>query len=459
MFGRGDTSRSGGAFDPSQTERSDLGAHGQELAAEPPPKQHLLDRALFIAWALVCFSVTFTQPENEEGSRAVEALWGFAYLVAIAGIVVERKTAIRLMRASLPLILILVVAGLSTLWSDAPGIAARRSVALLGTSLVALSLVCRLGLKGFIETIGLLFMLVAAWSAALIVLLPEYGITPDRGWKGFFENKNELGLNMVLGMVMFSCVGDGSHGIRRIFQIAALPLFLVLVIGSGSATSFIVAVTLALLFLLALWSRARQSAKPALLGALVLSAAALAAILSGIGQNEAFGALGRDATLTGRTEIWPRIIDAIGARPLLGYGHGVFWSPEGPGGPETSMFADWYPGVAHNGFLEVALYTGMLGEAALIFFLVIGLTRAAAAFWEGRDRSSAWPLFAMLFVILTNLTETSFERVNSFHWVVLVAAFFFSIDAWQRRAVLERRSRKGELDAQIAFRSTNPIQF
>ena len=38
-------------------------------------------------------------------------------------------------------------------------------------------------------------------------------------------------------------------------------------------------------------------------------------------------ALGRSATLTGRTRIWQMSLDNIAQRPWLGYGFGAFWRP------------------------------------------------------------------------------------------------------------------------------------
>lgn len=38
------------------------------------------------------------------------------------------------------------------------------------------------------------------------------------------------------------------------------------------------------------------------------------------------GALGKDASLTGRTDVWEFVIDRIKDRPILGYGFGTFWN-------------------------------------------------------------------------------------------------------------------------------------
>ena len=47
-----------------------------------------------------------------------------------------------------------------------------------------------------------------------------------------------------------------------------------------------------------------------------------------------FGLLGKDATLTGRTQIWAAIMRQIDQRPWLGYGYAAIWDePTGQWGP------------------------------------------------------------------------------------------------------------------------------
>lgn len=442
MLRKGKIPLSIGASDGTQRGPSDTNRRSWELVSEPSPRARWIDRALFIAWALVTYVLTFALSHSDDdvptSNSVAAAAWGLAYLVAIAVIVVDRRTAIRLARGALPLVAIIVLAGLSTVWSVSPEATVTKSLALLGSTLVALALVCRLGLKGFVQALGLLFVFLALLNAALIAAAPSYSLKADGAWQGFFTTKSELGLTMVFGILTVICMGDTRRRIHQTAQIAAITLSFILVIGSRSVTSLLVAVALALIVPLAFWMRERQSSRTGLLRALVLSATACTAMMCSIDAKAVLDALGRDDTLTGRgTIIWPGVIDAIRDRPLLGYGHAAFWSPEGPSTQYVGSRA-WMPGIAHNGFLEVALHTGMAGEAALVFFLLIGLLRGAALFWRGRDRLSAWPFLAMVYAILANLTETSFERGNEFHWVALVAAFLFSTDAWQRRVNRER---------------------
>jgi O-antigen ligase len=305
---------------------------------------------------------------------------------------------------------------------------------LLGATVIAIALACRLGLKGFIGTIGLLIVLEGVSSALLVFYNPDLGVMGGGEWQGIFAHKNELGLAMVLGMVTVACLGDEWRGIRRGLRIAALVAMMVLIVGSRSATSLSVALTFALIFPLGLWSRSRNDVRPALFGGLLLSVPVTAALLTGVGANRLLSVFGRDTSLSGRADLWQVLIADIGQRPALGYGYGVYWSPNGPAAHYLLRIIHWNPGMAHNGFLEVALNTGLVGVGVLILLLVVGVTRAWAQFWEGRDRASAWPFYAIVYVILSNFSEASFERRHNIHWVVFVAAFLFATDYCLRRA-------------------------
>jgi O-antigen ligase len=206
---------------------------------------------------------------------------------------------------------------------------------------------------------------------------------------------------------------EHSSGNRRARQIGAIFVFLMLLIGaknaSGLATAFALVILIGALF----WSRARQSGRLALFGALAASLAVYAGSVLDVSEDGIFGILGRDATLSGRTDLWQLVMDAIGDRPMLGYGYSAFWGADGPAANLVYPVIGWTPAAAHNGFLEVAINLGIAGEVLLIFLLAIGLRRAAVFFWRGRDWLSAWPLVTMLYMILSNISNATFLSFGS----------------------------------------------
>ena len=67
--------------------------------------------------------------------------------------------------------------------------------------------------------------------------------------------------------------------------------------------------------------------------------------------------VGRNATLTGRTEVWAGLLPDVMRQPFLGYGFGSFWT--------LRRILDHHIGEAHNGYLEVCLGLGFVG---LLFY-------------------------------------------------------------------------------------------
>lgn len=395
----------------------------------------LRDRLLFALvilitvglWALVPDAEA--QADPEAGSPLAQLTFGLLYVGAFLGIFVERKLSLKLMRTALPLMLLLLVAVLSSLWSEDPWPTVRRSLSLLGSSALALYFVRRLGIKGFAHTFANTATLIAFLSVILIIFYPIIGVMPDDGaWRGLFIHKNGLGQFACVALLTLACVRDTSRGPRNSFRTFAFLLFLVLLIGSRSSSSEIISVVLAIVAAVALWSRAARSLKPAVFTLLAVSAASLIAIMSGFSVDDALALLGKDATLTGRTDLWAGLIDAVGERPLLGYGYQAFFTPNAGMARYVAMVDAPH---AHNGYLGIALGLGVVGLIALALALATGLAHAWRLFWYNHDRLAIWPFLVILYTILADFTEDHFQQASVL-WFLFVAAFLFaSHAAWR----------------------------
>lgn len=81
-------------------------------------------------------------------------------------------------------------------------------------------------------------------------------------------------------------------------------------------------------------------------------------------------AVGRDSTLTGRTDIWASLLPDMMKDPVLGYGFGSFWT--------QARNIQHGIGEAHNGYLEVLLGVGWVGLT-----LTIGLSLSSSTqYWN-----------------------------------------------------------------------------
>jgi O-antigen ligase len=132
-------------------------------------------------------------------------------------------------------------------------------------------------------------------------------------------------------------------------------------------------------------------------------------------------ALGKDATLTGRTFLWQLASDMAARRPWLGYGYGAFWLGPGSWAGYVADLMHWEAPHAHNGLLDLALDLGRAGVVLYLVGYVLAL-RAAIARARHPFVGSALPAAYLVFLALSNITESALLRQFSVFWVLYVYA-------------------------------------
>lgn len=431
---------------------------GQEVkrvAGEPS----LLERLLFVAIMLLGIALTRVAAgeDSDSGSLPAEIVWAFAYLLAMVGIYAERETAYPLIRKSLPLLLIVGIAALSTLWSYDPALTLRRAFGLFGTTAIAFYLVSRYSLRAFLETLVLTINASAIISLFMVVVTPEYGLMQERyqgAWQGLFWEKNRLGGVMEIGIVTMLLMLPSTRGRYRIYLWCSVVLCAVLLGGSRSATP-IVALLFVLLCLSVMFRLRRKKIGFAvtLVGS-ALVALAVCAHLVGYGPEDVLLLLGRDPTLTGRTEIWSYVIRYIEQKPVLGWGYQVFWEVDGPVRRYLMKDLGWEPVSAHNGFLEIALQFGLVGLAVFMAFLVEALRRTLRLFNSSDERLDAWPLLAVISLIVMNVADPTFAVYNELRWVVFVTAFLYATLGYHRKSTRDEFDHSEHLGFQAGWNGT-----
>jgi O-antigen ligase len=126
--------------------------------------------------------------------------------------------------------------------------------------------------------------------------------------------------------------------------------------------------------------------------------------------------MGRDPTLTGRTDLW-KILLSVNEHPLLGAGYESFWLGERL--EKIWEILPWRANEAHNGYLEIFLNLGLVGLALLVVIIATGYRRVISG---ARDLSLG-PLRLGYFVaaIIYSLTEAAFREMGPM-WIVFVLA-------------------------------------
>lgn len=134
-----------------------------------------------------------------------------------------------------------------------------------------------------------------------------------------------------------------------------------------------------------------------------------------------FKALGKDATLTGRTEVWRASMRLIEQRPWTGYGYAAVWDDEDRWAPLAKIVqeAGWRPHHPHNTWIEVWLSLGVFGLASWVFCFVQTVLLAIVAAFRHPCAYLALPYLAIYG--LQSMTETVAVTYNDFRWLIFVA--------------------------------------
>lgn len=306
---------------------------------------------------------------------------------------------------------------ISAVWSDYPLVAFKRWIKLAGQPIMALIIITEANpQQALIDVIKRSATLLFPLSILFIKYYPQYGRGFD-GWTGaptntgVTTNKNSLGAYcMVVGIIlsweMIRALRKPPGKQRRVEIIYLLGFFVMLLWLLHMANS---ATSLGCFIFggFVLWLLGRTWLNRSRIGSYLFVASTAAALLQvtvGL-SNFAYGLLGREPTLTGRTQIWQNLLNANNS-PILGYGFESFWL-----GNRRTAFSEGYVFVlnsAHNGYLETYLNLGVVG-------LIITLVMLLSAFFKGRRELlidldfGRFSIAYLLAFIVYNWTEAAFR--------------------------------------------------
>ncbi|MFZ0634622.1 MAG: O-antigen ligase family protein, partial [Candidatus Acidiferrales bacterium] len=344
------------------------------------------------------------------------------YLIVIVRAIAWRREFLPLVRANKSLCSLVLLAIVSASWSLDPVATLHHSVALLGTTLIGMDFALRHSIREQVRLICIVLSSVILLSIATQIflpgLLPHFGPDPSV-WQGIFGQKNTFGIMVVLAAAAF--LSRPRHSRRDTVLIFALmALAAALVIASHSAGSLVQLIALMVISLVLGALRWRPSVLiiTAVLSLLVM-VPAIYLTLSNFERVTA--ALGRDPTLTGRTEIWRLARESIASRPILGYGYDVFWEFSSQEATRIRSEVRWDAPSAHDGYLDLLLDLGILGLLLYAVAYFVTVSRVVLLFRSGPESDMTWPLLFLAEILLHQITETSIVIPNSIHWILFVA--------------------------------------
>jgi O-antigen ligase len=326
---------------------------------------------------------------------------------------------------------LLLLALISSEWSILPDVTVRRTIALGFTTLFGLWLAARFTWREVVGLVAGASVVLALGSYIAALLAPGFGVHSDihpGAWRGLWYEKNTTGAIMAQGALACACASVLSPA-RRTLWLVGTALCAGLVLLSTSTTALLALLIVGAGFVTVAGLR-RGGALAVTTSWIVLVVTGVAAGLYAFAPELVFEALGKDATLTGRTDIWGAVLRRVQERPMLGYGFGAFW--EDKGGPVGFVHAevDWSAPTAHNGWLELLLGLGWTGVALFGLQLLVVATAAVVSLRRGPE--SYWALLFLSLFALFSLSESTIMQQNNLSWALYVmtaAKLFMSREA------------------------------
>ncbi len=351
--------------------------------------------------------------------------------------------------------------GISILWSIFPGLTIAGFLqVIVQITLFSLFFISRFSPKDQLRIIGVAMAITVIVNMFYVAALPSIGIHNgdkfDGAWKGFYQNKNQFSGIMLWALVVFSLLSfkDNNKLVTTLgrFGLLICPILVILSTSKTALVLFIFSGS-ALIF----WNLYRWRGGKTIL-TVDLGILASLWMISSIVVNwgNLTSALGKDPTISGRTDIWKAATDIISQRPWFGYGFSAFWTEDNPGALwiGASLHEGFYPSHSHNGFVDILLDIGWVGMA--LFAVVFLSTWLSALKYAYRPSSPEdfWPLAVMLLVTSYNLTETSLLRAN-LDWLFFITAAF-SMRIWSGAKASSRKQDK--IGSTTNYSTAQPIE-
>lgn len=431
---------------------SGFGSRGRAAAAPrlgrplwPDHAGRLVD-GLLVAWIFISNEALIPlllKGTEERMTPADEAILRYLLLPGVGlalglSAVQPRRTAELLLRNLFVPLLTLWV-WLSVFWSVDPALSARRALGFTTYTLLAVHLVIRFPPQRLIFWFCVVFVTQLLMSVAFAVAVPRLAWMAEAGQlRGIFVHKNSLGAYLLWSAAALAATWP-ERVIPRWATVLGMLLAVALVVPTQSATALGLMIVLAGLLVLVMVVRlpAHLAAMLLFLGVAVVTLVAAVVILYPWIVLEL---LGRDATLTGRAQLWAFVDHLIAQRPLLGYGYKAMFAQ--PWVDQWVVDAlGWDAPHAHNGYREIILDLGFIGLflvlPILLGTLIVALRRLIA-------RPDTPSLFAFLVVagyLLRNLTESDLLHHTNLVWVMVVIASYHMLDLPRRDGTPPASSR------------------
>lgn len=383
-----------------------------------------------LIWLLIASSrpvsnwMTFSSPVDAstsyiDGSPIDRNVLTLILLLATPIIYQRRRQIVSIVRANPAIVAYFGFCLLSMLWAEYPFVLLKRWIRSVGDVAMMLILMTETPaidtVKAVVLRIGYILL---PLSILFIRFFPSLGRAYSNGgapmWTGVATDKNALGaLCMLTGVaLLWSGLTEmrkprrerNTRGLLTTAAFFTMALYLLLVANSQTAL-----MCFALASVIIVLTVFRVFRTPVVLSTIVFTmiAVCVAVLFLGIGGS-ALSALGRNSTLTGRTEVWQTVLP-FARNPLLGAGYENFWIGDRLWAIEKALGSGLNQ--AHNGYIEIYLNIGWIGLALLIGVIISGYRNIMRVMRVDPDAGRLQMAFFFICLVYS-CTEAAFKMMS-----------------------------------------------
>ena len=351
---------------------------------------------------------------------------------------------------------LVVWAYLSKSWSILPDVTGRRAFALLMTTLIGLYLGSAFPARVLVKMLAAAFAVLAVGSLLITLAIPRFGLesepTLHGDWRGLWITKNTLAEFMMMGALAAISATMVSPGRRWRWVAMGLACLALLLLSKGKSSLLCLVLGAGVVAVLALLRRGPITAVAT--GFVAGTVAIWGSFLAFVSPGIVFTALGKDPTLTGRTDIWAAVLRQSAAHPAFGFGFGAFWEKESIPAQVIRKQTHWLVPTAHNGWLDLLVQVGWIGVGLFAAVLVITLLALLVRTYSLADGSFC--LAFMIVFLLLSLSESVLEQHNNLPWSLFVAIMALAFRPMRRFEALGFQTSSSALHLRPAAIETGP---
>ena len=270
------------------------------------------------------------------------------------------------------------------------------------------------------EILTMIFYAAALFAGAtllFLVIAPDLAFiheASDHDFAGILQTKNnaasELALGILMQLALFKVYREKQRKISRYFVVLLVVQGILILLCNATGALFCAVLPSVYIF----WMDRKNGQIRLPLGILYITASVgfLFVALSILPVfTPFFNAIGKDATLTGRTPLWRQIVKVMSEHhTFTGYGYGMFWRDRSAVALiHSAFYRNSFRGSmttgAHNVILELWLNVGLLGIGSFFTALLASMSHIKRLSNENYIFCSSYLLWFLLF----GLTERAFS--------------------------------------------------